>query len=256
MSALSLIIEKRKLKIMQNTFLSNLHTFFSIESRHHLSHKIVFAPGTAPMRKENSEIEEILLVTDFEKAYFVDPVYGVEGKDSPFGWDVEKIYSIATNVILEGVSPIGSHERDSIAPVGRSRMTKITFTFQGTQREVIFVAGDATIAEHIPKDFTIFFSGKRIGLYPGVGLRGTPSEYLLEIVRYLPEGGYLVPDRSLLDDAVYFLIPPHELGLEEVPGIRVPIPHSEFPKGYSEDKRFIRSENAPGVGLYRLLSRP
>jgi len=236
---------------MKKAFLTNLHAFFSDQSKHKVSHKIVFAPGTAPMRKENSEVEDILFATDFEKAYFVDPVYRVEGKDSPLQWDIERIRSIATNVILEGVSPIGSHQKDSIAPVGRSRMTKVQFTSQHKQREVIFVATDATIPEHIPNDFTILFSGKRIGLYPGFGLRGTPSEYLPEIVEKLPIGGYVVPDRDLLDDSVYFLLPPEEMGLEEVRGIRVTIPRLDFPEGYSEGKRFIHSDNARGVGLYR-----
>lgn len=224
--------------MIHNTFLANLHTFFSDQSKHNLVHKIVFAPGTAPMRKENSEIEEILFATDFEKAYFVDPVYSVEGKDSPLAWDLKRIEYI-----------------DSGFKIQDSRIGKrVVFIYEKKEREAIFVAGDATIAENIPKDFTIVFSGKRIGLYPGVGLRGTPSEYLHEIVKKLPVGGYVVPDRALLDDTVFFLLPPEELGLKEIQGIRTQISRSQFPTGYSEDKRFINAETARGVGLYKKVT--
>ena len=249
--------------MIHNTFLANLHTFFSDQSKHNLVHKIVFAPGTAPMRKENSEIEEILFATDFEKAYFVDPVYSVEGKDSPLSWDIASIKKIDPHVIL-GTNEVRTPESDQKDsgraasgtvwhPTALARMT-VRFLYENKHREVIFIPGDATIAENIPKDFTIVFSGKRIGLYPGVGLRGTPSEYLHEIVKKLPVGGYVVPDRALLDDTVFFLLPPEELGLKEIQGIRTQISRSQFPTGYSEDKRFINAETARGVGLYKKVT--
>lgn len=222
---------------MDTTFLFRLHTFFS-GSSHGLTHKIVFAPGTAPMRKENSEIVDILFATDFESAYFVDPVYSVAGTDSPLAWDLASIKKI-----------------DPLCRVLQTdTMVHVDFLYNDVKRRALFIAGDATVPQFQPKEFTVFFSGKRIGVYPGVGLRGMPNEYLHEILTRLPVGGYVVPDRALLDDSVYFVLPFSELGLQEVEGIREAIPRSAFPKGYSEDGRFITSNQAPGVGLYKKIS--
>lgn len=223
---------------MTNIFLTNLHSFFTNSQKHTLSQKIVFAPGTAPMRRDNSEVAEILYATDFEKAFFVDPVYSVTGKDSPLSWDIDAIKILDSRFLIH----------DS-----REGKTSVRFTFENKQREIIFLAGDATLPQFQPKTFTIFFSGRRIGLYPGVGLRGTPQEYLHEIVHKLPLGGFVVPDRALLDDSVYFVLPPSELGLEEVADIRSSIPRSQFPREYSEDTRLIHKDEAPGVGLYKKI---
>ncbi|MDE2025873.1 MAG: hypothetical protein KGJ07_05245 [Patescibacteria group bacterium] len=189
------------------------------------------------MRKENSEVAEILFATDFEKAYFVDPVYGVKGKDCPLSWDLRKMHMIDSHSLVKQTE---------------SGVT-VMFTYQKKQREIIFVAGDATLPQFQPQDFTIFFSGRRIGLYPGFGLRATPIEYLPEIVKRLPLGGFVVPDRALLDDSVYFVLPPKELGLEEVTDIRVSVSRAEFPKGH-EDTLFIHKDEAQGVGLYKKVT--
>ncbi len=237
-------------------FITNLHNFFTDSKKHGLQKKIVFAPGTAPMRKENSEIAEILFATDFEKAYFVDPVYGVKGKDSPLEWDISSLKTVGIDVILASKVRPGSDSGQVLRQAQDSEQSRtarmtVKFIYKGKQREITFIPGDATIPQFQPKEFTIFFSGKRIGMYPGFGLRGTPSDYLPDIVEKLPIGGYLIPDRSLLDDAVYFPVSLLELHLEEVVGVRVPI--DSMPKEYSEDKRFLHAKEAPGVGLYRKI---
>lgn len=193
-------------------FLENLHKFFSDYQQHNLKEKIVFAPGTAPMRKGNSEIREILYATDFDVAYFVDPVYGV--KKGAIEIDLDEIKEIDLGFKISADAKAMADKQD----LGR---IEVEFSYENKKRSITFIAGDATLEEYMPEKFNILFSGRRIGMYPGFGLRGTPSHYLDVIVARLEKGGYVIPDRDLTNDADYFFIPPQELGLVEEPNLRV-----------------------------------
>lgn len=196
-------------------FLQELHKFFVNKK------PVVFAAGTAPMTKNRSEIKEIFFATEFSKAFFVDPMYKVP---QVIHWEKEAI--------------------GSFAEIKNTQENTIQFIVNKIIRSITFLPIDATIPKTMPKKFSIFFSGKRVGLYPGFPLRGTPSDYISEIVKKLPRGGFLVPDRDLTDDTIYFPIPVKELGLREVFRVK--------PQGYVLGEDILFSQNK-GLALYQKI---
>lgn len=201
------------LEFKTDTFLQKLHIFFAKK------HPIVFAAGTAPMTKDRSEIKEIFFATNFSHAYFADPMYKVS---QVLEWEQESLRSFAE--------------------IKKRESNTLYFFVNNLIRSITFLPVDATISETMPKKFNIFFSGKRVGLYPGFPLRGTPSDYLAEIIKKLPREGFLVPDRDLTDDTIYFPITPQELGLQEVFRVK--------PQGYILGEDILFSENK-GLALYK-----
>lgn len=196
-------------------FLQRLHIFFSDKK------PIVFAAGTAPMTKKRSEIKEIFFATNFSKAYFADPMYKVP---QVLTWEQEALRTFAE--------------------IKKMQENTIHFIVNNVIRSITFLPVDATIPETMPKKFSVFFSGKRVGLYPGFPLRGTPSDYLVEIVKNLPKGGFLIPDRDLTDDTIYFPITPQELGLHEIFRVK--------PQGYILGEDILFSKNK-GLALYKKI---
>lgn len=199
----------------EDAFLQQLHTYFA-QKRSPIT---IFAAGTAPMNKDRSEIKEILFASHFTKAFFVDPMYSIQ---DIIDWEIASLALFAR--------------------VQERKENTIFFSFDNKIRSITFLPYDATNPQTMPMDFMVFFSGKRVGLYPGFPLRGTPSDYISLIIEKLPVGGYVIPDRELIDDSVYFPLPPKELGLQEVFRIKV------SKKSLPEDTLFAK---AKGLGLYK-----
>jgi len=212
--------------MIDDPFLQKLHQFFIDHERHKLIQKNVFAAGTAPMARERSEIREIFFATEFDKAYFIDPMYQVS---QVLEIDLANLASFATDISFISKSAVSC-------------------TIRGKKHFLFFESGDATYPQNMPPGFSIYFSGKRIGMYPGFGLRGSPSDYLCEIVEKLLRGGYVVPDRELADDTLFFPIPPRELGLQEVSHIRTKRKDNLL----SEDKHFFK-QTQKGISLYQKI---
>lgn len=172
------------------------------------SQKILFCPGTAPMKRGRSELFTILYSTDFDVAYLVDPGYVDSVR---LQWDLDDLSEVTENsTFLREKSQLQLDEQ-----------LEVRFHYEGKERRVIFVAGDAR--RHIPSDFNVYFSGSRVCINDEdqkYGIKSIPSQHLDEIVKQLPVGGLFFPDRDIKDDFCYFGGDPQRLGLQEIPGIR------------------------------------
>lgn len=181
----------------ENDVLENLNNFFT-SKQFPFEKKILFCPGTAPMR--GSEISDILHSTDFDVAYFVDPEYS-EQKNLQF--DLDEIAGLSRSAVQQ------------------SSDGEVRFQYQGKERVIRFVAADAT--KFIPDDFNVYFSGKRVCIddkRTEHEIKSTPSDIVDKIVAKLPVGGLFFPDRDCEDDSMFFKESPESYGLEEVKGIR------------------------------------
>lgn len=205
-------------KANKANFYYRLRSVFQDHEAFPFKRKILFCPGTAPMREENSEISTILYSTDFDEAWMVDPYYALT---DPVQWDVTDIKKCSD----DGSCEVSQH------PQGKT----IRFQCCGKERVVHLLASDASHENALPPDFNVFFSGRRIN--PSTvpadfkpSLESGPKGLLKTIIDRLPVGGFFFPDRDCTDDGAKYFYPdsPTSLGLIEIPGIREDIVVSEY----------------------------